>query len=42
MNDPIYIQIDDLVREATPEEAEAIHQAQAESPQQIGDTDGTQ
>jgi hypothetical protein len=41
MNDPIYIQIDDAVREATPEEAEAIRQAQAES-EQIGDTDGNE
>lgn len=29
MNDPILIQIDDLVREATPEEAAAILEAQA-------------
>lgn len=29
MNDPILIQIDDQVREATPEEAEAILEAQA-------------
>ena len=30
MNDPILIQIDDEVREATPEEAAAILAAQAE------------
>ena len=32
MNDPILIQIDDEVREATPEEAEAIRAMQADTP----------
>ena len=32
MSDPILVQIDDLVREATPEEAAAILSAQAETP----------
>ena len=32
MNNPILIQIDDEVREATPEEAEAIRAAQAATP----------
>lgn len=32
MSDPILVQIDDLVREATPEEAEAIRAAQADTP----------
>lgn len=32
MTDPIIIQIDDEVREATPEEAQAILEAQAATP----------
>jgi len=31
MTDPIYIQVDDELREATPEEAAEIRQMQAES-----------
>ena len=36
MNDPILIQIDDEVREATPEEAEAIRAMQADAPTLTG------
>ena len=32
MSDPILIQIDDVVREATPEEAAAILASQADAP----------